>query len=86
MNQISVSKQKTYGERLSPEVAAAILANPPAILNVPEAAALCRVSPRTMRDHIAARRVPVVRFGGRVLISRDELLRTLDQMTVKAIA
>lgn len=76
---------KPRGERLTAESAAAILANPPAIFTIPEGAAWCRVSPRTMREHIAARRVPAIRFGGRVLLRRDDLMRALERMTVQAL-
>lgn len=76
---------KGRGERLSAEAAAAILANPPPILTVPEAAALCRVSARTLRGHVADRRIPIIRLGGRVLIRRDELLKALDRMSVAVV-
>jgi excisionase family DNA binding protein len=72
-------------ERLSPTAAAAILQNPPSILNVPEAAALLRISVRTLREHVSARRLPVCRLGGRLLFRREALLSALDRATVQAI-
>ncbi len=47
--------------------------DPRHLLTVHEAAAEARLSLRTMRRHIAAGRLPVVRLGARVLIDRAAL-------------
>ena len=73
-------------ERLSAEAASAILQNPPSILNVPEAAALLRISVRTLREHVSARRLPVCRLGGRLLFRREALLAALERTTVQVVA
>ena len=43
------------------------------LLTVPEAAVRCRLSPRQMWRYIKARKLRVVRFGGRVRIRVSDL-------------
>ncbi len=76
---------RNRNERLTPEHSAEVLRNPPSILNVPEAAALLRISTRTLREHVSARRLPVVRLGGRLLFRREALLGALEKATVPAL-
>jgi excisionase family DNA binding protein len=44
-------------------------------LTVKEAAEILRVTPRTVRNWIRDKRLPVVRAGRRVLIAREEVDR-----------
>ncbi len=50
----------------------------PPLMRVDEAANLCRVHPNTVYKQIAEGRLPAHRFGGRVLIAREDLLRFLQ--------
>ena len=59
--------------RLSPEQASAIRTNPPVNMGVFEAAAYLNISPRKLRDLIAARRVKHARLGAKIILRREYL-------------
>lgn len=64
--------------RLPLDQATVIRTNPPVNLTVMEAAAYIGVSPRKLRDLIAARRVKFARIGAKIILRReylDELVR-----------
>ncbi len=52
--------------------------NPPAYMNVKEAAIYLTISPATLHREIKARRVKVVRVGRRVLLCRKDLDRYIE--------
>ena len=59
--------------RLSPEKAATIRTNPPVNMGVFEASAYLNISPRKLRDLIAARRVKCARIGAKIILRREYL-------------
>ena len=64
--------------RLAADKAAIIRTNPPLNMGIFEGAAYLGISPRKLRDLIAARRVKHARLGSKIIIRReylDELLR-----------
>jgi excisionase family DNA binding protein len=46
----------------------------PRFLEVPEVAALLRLSPRTIYDMVSERRIPFRKAGNRTIFDRDEIL------------
>jgi excisionase family DNA binding protein len=49
----------------------------PLAVDIREAGRLLSLSPRTIRRHIRSGRIKAVRFGRRVLVPMEELIRTL---------
>ncbi len=63
--------------RLASDKAAVIRTNPPHNMSVMEGAAYLGVSPRKLRDLIAARRIKYARVGSKIILRRewcDEML------------
>jgi excisionase family DNA binding protein len=59
--------------------------DPPRNLSISEAAAYLGISPRTVRNRIADRRLTAVRLGGRVILRAADLDRDLDRLAVRAL-
>lgn len=59
-------------------------ANPPALLKVPEAAKVLGVSIRTMQRLIAEEKIPVCRFGRRVILKREDVFDYANNCRVEA--
>lgn len=71
-------------EHYDPAEAEAIRRNPPMNMTIAEAAAFLSVSPRTIRNQIAARRLTVVRIGSCVRLRLSDLQRALEKFAVRA--
>lgn len=70
---------------LDQATADAIRRNPPKYLSIAEAAAYLGVAPRTIREHIAARRLSHVRFGGRVILRTADIDQDMEKMVVRSL-
>lgn len=58
--------------------------NPSTLLTIPEAAALCHVTPDAIRARIHRRQLTPVKFGmRRTFVDRDELLAMLKRGAVR---
>lgn len=68
-----------------PARAESIRRNPPAMLQLNEAACVLGIATRTLRQRIADRTVPHVKIGGRVLIPRDPLFESIAARTIAAV-
>lgn len=70
---LGLKQAQTGKYRLAPYQAAAIRRAPPFVMTVMEAAAYLAISPRKLRELIAARRVRFARVGAKILLRREYL-------------
>jgi excisionase family DNA binding protein len=54
------------------------------LLDIPRAAKLLGISPKTLRDHVLHRRIDYVKIGGRVLFRPDRLWDFIERNTIHA--
>jgi len=54
------------------------------LLDVPRAAKVLGISPKTLRDHVLHRRIDYVKIGGRVLFRPDTLWDFIERNTIHA--
>jgi len=54
------------------------------LLDIPRAAKLLGISPKTLRDHVLHRRIDYVKVGGRVLFRPDRLWDFIERNTIHA--
>lgn len=80
----TIRRTESRLERYAPDLAEAIRRNPPQNLTIAEAAAFLSMSPRSVQNHIAARRLSVTRIGGSVRLRLPDLLRDLEKFKVAA--
>ena len=59
--------------------------DPPKCMSVLEAASYVSIHPRTLRRHIADRRITTTRLGGRIVIRLVDLERDLGRFAVPAL-
>jgi len=71
---------------LSEAEAAAVRTNPPEMMTADEIAAYLHCSLRTLKARVADRMIPSVKFGGRRMFVRSEILKafTARQTPVRA--
>jgi excisionase family DNA binding protein len=55
------------------------------LLDIPRAAKVLGISPKTLRDHVLHRRIDYVKIGGRVLFRPDTLWDFIERNTVHAL-
>ena len=55
------------------------------LLDVPRAAKVLGISPKTLRDHVLHRRIDYVKVGARVLFRPDRLVEFIERNTVHAL-
>jgi hypothetical protein len=55
------------------------------LLDIPKAAKVLGISPKTLRDHVLHRRIDCVRIGGRVLFRPDRLWDFIERNTIHAL-
>ncbi len=61
------------------------MAKPLALMTVPEAAALLRCTPKTLRNWIHARRIPSYKVGGRRLLAQTDIDAVIDAGRCEAL-
>ena len=54
------------------------------LLDIPRAAKVLGISPKTLRDHVLHRRIDYVKIGGRVLFRTDTLWDFIERNTIHA--
>ena len=54
------------------------------LLDIPKAAKVLGISPKTLRDHVLHRRIDYVKVGARVLIRPDRLVDFIERNTIHA--
>lgn len=55
------------------------------LLDIPRAAKVLGISPKTLRDHVLHRRIDYVKVGARVLFRLDRLLDFIERNTIHAL-
>jgi len=55
------------------------------LLDVPKAAKVLGISPKTLRDHVLHRRIDYVKVGRRVLFRPDRLMEFIERNTIHAL-
>ncbi len=55
------------------------------LLDIPRAAKVLGISPKTLRDHVLHRRIDYVKVGARVLFRPDRLLDFIERNTIHAL-
>jgi excisionase family DNA binding protein len=55
------------------------------LLDIPRAAKVLGISPKTLRDHVLHRRIDYVKIGGRVLFRPDTLWDFIERNTIHAL-
>jgi excisionase family DNA binding protein len=55
------------------------------LLDIPRAAKVLGISPKTLRDHVLHRRIDYVKVGARVLFRPDRLVEFIERNTVHAL-
>ncbi len=71
-------------EITNPEKAEIIRRNPPANMNLAEAACYCGVSPRSLRQYVRNRAISRIKIGGRILFRREQLDSDLIRLEQKS--
>ena len=55
------------------------------LLDIPRAAKVLGISPKTLRDHVLHRRIDYVKVGARVLFRPDRLVDFIERNTIHAL-
>ena len=55
------------------------------LLDIPRAAKVLGISPKTLRDHVLHRRIDYVKVGARVLFRPDRLVDFIERYTIHAL-
>lgn len=81
----NIRKTETRLETTDPAIAEIIRRNPPARMNLAEAATYIGCSPRSLRDYVRRRAISRVKVGGRILFRREQLDADLERLELKAV-